>query len=112
MTTPPTDPWAPGVRAVDVPIDEGLRKTSLFPPTPNKTDIAAHLYALFPAAFVQAYPDAMVEVIYGPPGVFTVSRWFSAPPRSSDVITCSTRIGRDAESPVHASSASSSSGRD
>ena len=48
------------------------------PLSPNKADMIAHLYALFPPLFVHAYPDAMVEVIYGPPGVFTVSRWFSA----------------------------------
>jgi hypothetical protein len=32
---------------------------------PNKTDISAHLYALFDPAFVQAYPDAWIEIAYG-----------------------------------------------
>jgi hypothetical protein len=45
---------------------------------PNVDDISAHLHALFPPAFVHHLPDAQIEIIYGPPGVFTVSRWFSA----------------------------------
>jgi hypothetical protein len=45
---------------------------------PNVADISAHLHALFPPAFVHHFPDAQIEIIYGPPGVFTVSRWFSA----------------------------------
>jgi Virulence-associated protein E len=32
---------------------------------PNKGDISAHLYAMFPPAFVQAYPDAWIEIAYG-----------------------------------------------
>jgi hypothetical protein len=32
---------------------------------PNKADISAHLYALFDPAFVQAYPDAWIEIAYG-----------------------------------------------
>ena len=67
MTTPPTDPWAPGVRAVDVPIDEGLPKTSLFPPTPHTPDIAKHLYELFKPDFVHQYPDAWIEIAFGRP---------------------------------------------
>ena len=45
---------------------------------PNVADISDHLHALFPPAFVHHFPDAQIEIIYGPPGVFTVSRWFSA----------------------------------
>ena len=45
---------------------------------PNIADISDHLHALFPPAFVHHFPDAQIEIIYGPPGVFTVSRWFSA----------------------------------
>jgi hypothetical protein len=45
---------------------------------PNVADISDHLHALFPPAFVHHFPDAQIEMIYGPPGVFTVSRWFSA----------------------------------
>jgi hypothetical protein len=48
------------------------------PPQPNKVAISEHLYALAAPGFVQAYPDAQIEIIYGPPGVFTDSRWFSA----------------------------------
>ena len=32
---------------------------------PNKADISAHLYALFDPSFVQAYPDAWIEIAYG-----------------------------------------------
>ena len=45
---------------------------------PNVEDISAHLHALFPPAFAHRWPDAQIEVVYGPPGVFTDSRWFSA----------------------------------
>jgi AAA domain len=45
---------------------------------PNVEDISAHLHALFPPGFVHRWPDAQIEVVYGPPGVFTVSRWFPA----------------------------------
>jgi hypothetical protein len=37
------------------------------PLVPNKKGIAAHLYALFGPAFVQAYPDAWIEIAYGRP---------------------------------------------
>ena len=68
------DPWAPGVRASDVPVvnggdpnplDTALFETTAAPLRPNKNDIAAHLYALFPPAFVQPYPDAWIEIAYG-----------------------------------------------
>ena len=45
---------------------------------PNIAEISAHLHALFPPEFVHHFPDAQIEIIYGPPGVFTVARWFSA----------------------------------
>ncbi|MGX9431190.1 MULTISPECIES: AAA family ATPase [Bradyrhizobium] len=45
---------------------------------PDVTAISTHLHALFPAGFVHRWPDAQVEIIYGPPGDFTKSRWFSA----------------------------------
>jgi hypothetical protein len=32
---------------------------------PNKADVAAHLYALFSPAFVQAHPDAWIEIAHG-----------------------------------------------
>jgi RecA-family ATPase len=32
---------------------------------PNLADISKHLYALFPPEFVQAYPDAQIEIAYG-----------------------------------------------
>ena len=35
--------------------------------SPNKADIAAHLYALFPPTFVHAYPDAWIEIAYASP---------------------------------------------
>jgi putative DNA primase/helicase len=44
---------------------------------PNVEDISAHLHALFAPGFVHHFPDAQIEVVYGPPGVFTGSRWFS-----------------------------------
>jgi hypothetical protein len=62
--TPPTDPWAPGVRAVDVPISEGPTNTPLFSLSPNKTDINAHLYALFSPDFVHPFPDAWIEIAF------------------------------------------------
>jgi hypothetical protein len=34
---------------------------------PNLADISKHLYALFPPDFVQAYPDAQIEIAYGLP---------------------------------------------
>jgi hypothetical protein len=45
---------------------------------PNRDAIGTHLHALFPAEFLIPFPDAQIEIIYGPPGIFTVSRWFSA----------------------------------
>jgi RecA-family ATPase len=33
-------------------------------PCPNKTDIAAHLYVLFPPAFVHPYPEAWIEIAF------------------------------------------------
>uniref|UniRef100_UPI0025C0ADB7 hypothetical protein n=1 Tax=Bradyrhizobium sp. TaxID=376 RepID=UPI0025C0ADB7 len=39
------------------------------PLAPNKSDISAHLYALFDPAFVQAYPDSWIEIAYGDPAV-------------------------------------------
>jgi hypothetical protein len=45
---------------------------------PNGADISAHLHALFPPAFVHSWPDAQIEIVYGPPGVFTDSRWYPA----------------------------------
>lgn len=48
------------------------------PLAPNLADINAHLHALFSPGFVRAYPDAMVEIIYGSPGNLWNSRWFSA----------------------------------
>ena len=75
---PPTDPWAPGVRAAEVPVAEGGEpnpfeessnefetQTALL--RPNKADIAQHLYELFPPMFVQPYPDAWIELAYGDP---------------------------------------------
>jgi hypothetical protein len=38
------------------------------PLAPNKADISAHLYALFDPAFVQAHPDAWIEIAYARPG--------------------------------------------
>ncbi|MCP2214243.1 hypothetical protein AB7M42_008796 [Bradyrhizobium diazoefficiens] len=70
---PPMDPWPPGVRAADVPIAEGGDPNPLENEAtgarlcPNKADIAAHLYALFPPAFVQAYPDGWIEIAYANP---------------------------------------------
>ncbi len=37
--------------------------------SPNKTDIAAHLHALFSPAFVHLFPDAWIEIAYGHPPV-------------------------------------------
>ena len=46
---------------------------------PNKVDVQAHLWALFPPAFVHHFPNAQVEVVYGPPNKpLTTSKWFSA----------------------------------
>jgi hypothetical protein len=52
------------------------------PLAPNKADISSHLYALFDPAFVQAHPDAWIEIAYGRPdgklnaaGNFTAFSW-------------------------------------
>lgn len=45
---------------------------------PNVEEISAHLHALFSPGFAHRWPDAQIEVVYGPPGVFTDPRWFSA----------------------------------
>jgi len=45
---------------------------------PNRTDINNHLHALFPPEFVHRFPHAEIEVVYGPPGNLSASRWFSA----------------------------------
>jgi len=37
------------------------------PPQPNLAQISEHLYALFPPAFVHAYPDAWIEIAFGSP---------------------------------------------
>ena len=72
----PTDPWAPGVRASDVPVmnggDPNPLDTAEFeatdaPLSPNRADIAAHLYALFPPDFVKGHPDALIEIAYASP---------------------------------------------
>jgi hypothetical protein len=60
---PPLDPFDPGVRGVDVPV-----ALAPAPLVPNKSDIAKHLYALFSPSFVQAYPDAWIEIAFGHPG--------------------------------------------
>jgi hypothetical protein len=46
------------------PLDTTLFKTTDAPPCPNKVDINAHLYALFPPDFVKDYPDAWVEIAF------------------------------------------------
>jgi hypothetical protein len=49
------------------------------PLLPNKADISAHLYALFDPAFVQAHPDAWIEIAYGrPEGKLNAAANFSA----------------------------------
>jgi hypothetical protein len=71
----PMDPSAPGVRAADVPVVEGV---GFIPPDdpsdgfetaaaqlhPNKVDISRQLFQLFSPAFVKKYPDARVEIAY------------------------------------------------
>jgi predicted P-loop ATPase len=46
-------------------------------PQPNKADINSHLYALFPPDFVRQFPDALIEIAYGPPGNVNGARLFS-----------------------------------
>ena len=47
-------------------------------PQPNRADINSHLYALFPPDFVQSFPDALIEIAFGPPGSVNEARLFSA----------------------------------
>jgi hypothetical protein len=44
-------------------------ETADAPLYPNKTDIARHLFELFPPAFVRAYPDAWIEIAYANPAI-------------------------------------------
>ena len=83
MKRPPMDPWAPNVRAANVPVAEGNEpnpldtparedlfdelKTTAAPLRPNKLDISRHLFELFKPAFVKGYPDAQVEIAYADP---------------------------------------------
>jgi hypothetical protein len=71
---PEHDAWAG--RAADIPIVEGGGpnpiedlaaefETTDAPLLPNKSDIAKHLYALFPPEFAKDFPDAWIEVAYG-----------------------------------------------
>jgi hypothetical protein len=49
------------------------------PLAPSKAVIAAHLYALFSPAFVQAYPDSWIEIAHGrPDGALNMARNFPA----------------------------------
>jgi hypothetical protein len=71
--TDDANPWAPGVRASDIPV---VPRTK--PLVPNRTDISAHLYALFSPAFVQPYPDAWIEIAFGrPDGDLNAAETFS-----------------------------------
>jgi hypothetical protein len=45
----------------------GLNNGKLQAVAPNKADISAHLYALFPPEFVAPYLDAWIEVAYDDP---------------------------------------------
>ena len=55
--------------SANAPIDDSLSYARPGPKevSPNKGDIAAHLYALFPPVFVQPYPEAWIEIAYGNP---------------------------------------------
>ena len=88
---PETGPeWEPGGRNAPIegdasPFGDQPDDTPEFGPTatplcPNKSDISAHLYALFPPAFVQPYPDAWIEIAFASPagGKPDTSRHFSA----------------------------------
>lgn len=88
----PSDPWDPGIRATDVPV-EVADVNPRFPPAdlspvgkerdpdpveiprsgstptdtslhPNKADILRHLFQLFSPAFVRDHPDAQIEIAY------------------------------------------------
>jgi hypothetical protein len=75
--TGPTDPWAPGVRATDVPA--GKIETTDTPLYPNKADIERHLFMLFPPAFVHPYPHAWIEIAFcRPDESLNKARIFSA----------------------------------
>ena len=86
---PPMDPWAPGVRANDVPVvndSNGLPDDIFFgfehdaqddaepPLAPNPRDITRHLYALFQPDFVKDYPDAWVEIAWSDPAGGSVDK--------------------------------------
>jgi hypothetical protein len=45
---------------------------------PDKAAINSHLYALFPPDFVTDFPDAKIEIAYGPPGNVNRAELFSA----------------------------------
>jgi Protein of unknown function (DUF3987) len=84
---PSLDPFDEGVRAADVPVAaksdfskvlfpeepadvvDAATPVEPAPLAPNKTDISAHLYALFDPAFVQPYPDSWIEIAYAHPSV-------------------------------------------
>jgi AAA domain-containing protein len=77
---PPTDPWAPGVRAAEVPVAEGGDpnpfedssnefEAPATPLCPNRADIDLHLFALFSPTFAEEYPDAWIEIAYANPEV-------------------------------------------
>ena len=73
----PKDPWAPGVRAADVPVVNGGNypnpldvnefEAADAPLCPNKADINAHLSKLFSPEFAKDHPDAQVEIAYASP---------------------------------------------
>jgi AAA domain len=60
------DPWAPGVRASDVPINSESCQAAA-PLCPNRADIERHLNALFSPLFVHPYPEAWIEIAWGNP---------------------------------------------
>jgi hypothetical protein len=55
--------------ASSVPIAPHDEPNPLAALVPNKADMNAHLYALFPPAFVGLHPDAWIEIAYGDPAV-------------------------------------------
>jgi hypothetical protein len=79
----PANAWAPGGLGTDEPIVPGGDPNALEEPNgfettaaplcPNKADIAAHLYALFPPTFVQPYPAAWIEIAYADPAIDEVN---------------------------------------
>ena len=57
---------------------QALPSIEMAPVSPNKSDISAHLFALFDPAFVQPYPDAWFEIAYGrPDGALNAAANFS-----------------------------------